>query len=66
MLPDDGVVKDVNAKVMSIVKSFNSSDAICIAGFGVVNVVWTAPDPSTQRERLRDLDRESRSKVFRS
>ena len=59
MILDHGVVKDVNAKVMSIVKSFDSPDATWIAEFGVVNVVWTAPDPSTQWERLQDLDRES-------
>ena len=41
--------------VMSIVKSFNSPDDTCIAGFGRVNVVWAAPDPSTQRERVTGL-----------
>src|SRR5262245_38503558 len=34
---------------------FSSHDDTCIAGFGRVNVVWTAPDPSTQREGVTGL-----------
>src|SRR5215510_3510282 len=40
---------DVNRQI------FSSPDDTCIARFGRVNVVWTAPDPSTQREGVTGL-----------
>jgi len=42
------VLRIVNAKVMSIVKYFNSPDAACIEGqrFGIANIISTAPNPS--------------------